>query len=434
MREGGQKIRSPGKHHQEGAQNVSSFEYRNGRLFVENMPVEEIVEKEGSPLYIYSKSALIERVRAYREAFAAHPTLVAYAMKANGNLAILSLLAKEGAGIDVVSGGELFRARKAGVPAEKIVFAGVGKSREEIAYALKEKILMFNVESQDELDHISEVAVSLGTQAPVALRVNPDVDPKTHPYISTGMKKSKFGIPVERAVAEYQRASTLPGIKIVGIHQHIGSQLTEIAPFRDAFDRLLAFHAELSRAGIKVTHLDLGGGLGIRYRSEEPPSPADLAALVLPRVRDLGVTLVLEPGRSIVGNAGILVTRVLYRKNTAVKSFVIGDAGMNDLLRPSLYGAHHDLLPVRETKGETIKGDLVGPICETGDFLATDREMPDFAAGDLIAVMSAGAYGFSMASNYNARPRPAEILVDGSSYRVVRDRESFEDLIRGERV
>jgi len=413
---------------------VSSFEYRNGRLFVENLPVEEIVEKEGSPLYIYSKKALVERIRAYREAFAAHPTLVAYAMKANGNLAILSLLAKEGAGIDVVSGGELFRARKAGVPADKIVFAGVGKSREEIAYALKEKILMFNVESQDELDHISEVAVALGTQAPVALRVNPDVDPKTHPYISTGMKKSKFGIPVERAVAEYQRASTLPGIKIVGIHQHIGSQLTEIAPFRDAFDRLLAFHGELSRAGIKVTHLDLGGGLGIRYRSEEPPSPADLAALVLPRVKDLGVTLVLEPGRSIVGNAGILVTRVLYRKNTAVKSFVIGDAGMNDLLRPSLYGAHHDLLPVKETKGETIKGDLVGPICETGDFLATDREMPDFAAGDLIAVMSAGAYGFSMASNYNARPRPAEILVDGSSYRVVRDRESFEDLIRGERV
>ena len=413
---------------------MSSFEYKNGRLFVENLPVEEIVEKEGSPLYIYSKNALVERIRAYREAFAGHPTLVAYAMKANGNLAILSLLAKEGAGIDVVSGGELFRARKAGVPADKIVFAGVGKSREEIAYALKEKILMFNVESQDELDHISEVAVALGTQAPVALRVNPDVDPKTHPYISTGMKKSKFGIPVEREVAEYQRAPTLPGIKIVGIHQHIGSQLTEIAPFRDAFDRLLAFHGELSRAGIKVTHLDLGGGLGIRYRSEEPPSPADLAALVLPRVKDLGVTLVLEPGRSIVGNAGILVTRVLYRKNTAVKSFVIGDAGMNDLLRPSLYGAHHDLLPVKETKGETIKGDLVGPICETGDFLATDREMPDFAAGDLIAVMSAGAYGFSMASNYNARPRPAEILVDGSSYRVVRDRESFEDLIRGERV
>ena len=413
---------------------MSSFDYKKGRLFVEGLPVEEIVEKEGSPLYIYSKKALVERIRAYREAFAAHPTLVAYAMKANGNLAILSLLAKEGAGIDVVSGGELFRARKAGVPAEKIVFAGVGKSREEIAYALKEKILMFNVESQDELDHISEVAVALGTQAPVALRVNPDVDPKTHPYISTGMKKSKFGIPVERAVAEYQRASTIPGIKIVGIHQHIGSQLTEIAPFRDAFDRLLAFHGELSRAGIKVTHLDLGGGLGIRYRSEEPPSPADLAALVLPRVRDLGVTLVLEPGRSIVGNAGILVTRVLYRKNTAVKSFVIGDAGMNDLLRPSLYGAHHDLLPVKEMKGEMIKGDLVGPICETGDFLATDREMPDFAAGDLIAVMSAGAYGFSMASNYNARPRPAEILVDGSSYRVVRDRESFEDLIRGERV
>ena len=413
---------------------MSSFHYQNGRLFVENLPVEEIVEKEGSPLYIYSKNALVERIRSYREAFASQPTLVAYAMKANGNLAILSLLAKEGAGIDVVSGGELFRARKAGVPGEKIVFAGVGKSREEIAYALREKILMFNIESQDELDHISQVAVEMGTQAPVALRVNPDVDPKTHPYISTGMKKSKFGIPVERAVAEYQRASKLPGIKIVGIHQHIGSQLTEISPFRDAFDRLLAFHAELSKAGVRVTHLDLGGGLGIRYRSEEPPTPADLAALVLPRVKDLGVTLVLEPGRSIVGNAGILVTRVLYRKTTAVKSFVIGDAGMNDLLRPSLYGAHHDLLPVREKTGQTIKGDLVGPICETGDFLATDREMPDFVSGDLIAVMSAGAYGFSMASNYNARPRPAEVLVDSGSYRVVRDRESFEDLVRGERV
>ncbi|MGC8501074.1 MAG: diaminopimelate decarboxylase [Leptospirillia bacterium] len=413
---------------------MSPFQYQNGRLFVENLPVEEIVEKEGSPLYIYSKKALVERIRSYRDAFASQPTLVAYAMKANGNLAILSLLAKEGAGIDVVSGGELFRARKAGIPGEKIVFAGVGKSREEIAYALREKILMFNIESQDELDHISQVALEMGTQAPVALRVNPDVDPKTHPYISTGMKKSKFGIPVERAVAEYQRASKLPGIKIVGIHQHIGSQLTEISPFRDAFDRLLAFHSELSGAGVRVTHLDLGGGLGIRYRSEEPPTPADLAALVLPRVKDLGVTLVLEPGRSIVGNAGILVTRVLYRKTTAVKSFVIGDAGMNDLLRPSLYGAHHDLLPVREKKGETIKGDLVGPICETGDFLATDREMPDFVSGDLIAVMSAGAYGFSMASNYNARPRPAEVLVDGGSYRVVRDRESFEDLVRGERV
>ncbi len=413
---------------------MSSFQYQDGRLYVENLPVEEIVEKEGSPLYIYSKKALVERIRSYRDAFASQPTLVAYAMKANGNLAILSLLAKEGAGIDVVSGGELFRARKAGIPGEKIVFAGVGKSREEIAYALREKILMFNIESQDELDHISQVALEMGTQAPVALRVNPDVDPKTHPYISTGMKKSKFGIPVERAVAEYQRASKLPGIKIVGIHQHIGSQLTEISPFRDAFDRLLAFHSELSGAGVRVTHLDLGGGLGIRYRSEEPPTPADLAALVLPRVKDLGVTLVLEPGRSIVGNAGILVTRVLYRKTTAVKSFVIGDAGMNDLLRPSLYGAHHDLLPVREKKGETIKGDLVGPICETGDFLATDREMPDYVSGDLIAVMSAGAYGFSMASNYNARPRPAEVLVDGGSYRVVRDRESFEDLVRGERV
>ena len=311
---------------------------------------------------------------------------------------------------------------------------GWEKTEEEIAFALKEKILMFNVESQAELDHISAVAVRLGTKAPVALRVNPDVDPKTHPYISTGMKKSKFGIPVELAVAEYQRASTLPGINIVGIHQHIGSQLTEIAPFRDAFDRLLAFYEELGKAGIRVTHLDLGGGLGIRYRNEAPPTPKDLADLVLPRIKDLDVTVVLEPGRSIVGNAGILVTRVLYRKQTAVKTFFIADAGMNDLLRPSLYGAHHDLLPVVDKNRTLVKGDLVGPICETGDFLATDREMPEFDAGDLIAVMSAGAYGFSMASNYNARPRPAEVLVDGDHYTVIRERETFEDMIRGERV
>jgi diaminopimelate decarboxylase len=400
---------------------------------VEKMRVQDIVEKEGSPLYIYSREALVERMTAYQEAFREHRTLVAYAMKANGNLGILSLLGAMGAGIDVVSGGELFRARKAGIPGDRIVFAGVGKTEEEIAYALSEKILMFNVESQAELDRINAVAVRLGTRAPVALRVNPDVDPKTHPYISTGMKKSKFGIPVELAVAEYQRASTLPGIKIVGVHQHIGSQLTEISPFRDAFDRLLAFYEELRNVGIKVTHLDLGGGLGIRYRNEAPPTPKDLAGLVLPRIRNLDVTIVLEPGRSIVGNAGILVTRVLYRKQTAVKTFFIADAGMNDLLRPALYGAHHDLLPVVDRKGPSVKGDLVGPICETGDFLATDREMPEFEAGDLIAVMSAGAYGFSMASNYNARPRPAEILVDGDHYTVIRERESFEDMIRGER-
>ncbi len=410
------------------------FHYQNKTLMVENISVEEIVAKEGSPLYIYSRKALVDQIHAYREAFSSHPTLVAYAMKANGNLAILSLLGRHGAGIDVVSGGELFRARRAGISPDRIVFAGVGKTEEEIAYALKEGILMFNVESQAELDHISQIAVRMKKKAPVALRVNPDVDPKTHPYISTGMKKSKFGIPVEAAVAEYQRASTLPGIRIVGIHQHIGSQLTEISPFRDSFDRLLAFYEELRQAGIQVTHLDLGGGLGIRYRNEAPPTPKDLADLVLPRVKDLGVTLVLEPGRSIVGNAGVLVTRVLYRKQTAVKTFFIGDAGMNDLLRPALYGAHHDLLPVVRKDRPEVKGDLVGPICESGDFLATDREMPEFAAGDLIAVMSAGAYGFSMASNYNARPRPAEVLVDGDTYRVVRDRETFEDLVRGERI
>lgn len=413
---------------------LNGFEYRGNELFVENVPVRKIVESMGSPVYIYSEKALRDSLSAYQEAFSGHRTIIAYAMKANGNLKILSLLGNMGAGADVVSGGELFRARTAGIPVEKIVFAGVGKTDPEMREALDAGILMFNIESSMELDRLSRVAVSMGKTAPVALRVNPDVDPKTHPYISTGLKKSKFGIPMDQALEEYKKAASLPGIRIVGIHQHIGSQLTEISPFRDAFDRMVAFARLLKENGIKVSWMDLGGGLGIRYDNEKPPTPKEISHEILSRMKGLDAGVILEPGRSIVGNAGMLVTRVQYLKETAVKMFYIADAGMNDLIRPSLYGAFHDLWPVEKRTGKGRKGDLVGPVCETGDFLVQDRELPPVEPGDLLAVMSAGAYGFAMASNYNARPRPAEILVSGDRFSVIRARESYQDLIRGEGI
>lgn len=413
---------------------LNGFGYVGNELFVERVPVREIVQTVGSPAYIYSEKALMDSFRSYQEAFAGHRSVIAYAMKANGNLQILSLLANAGAGSDVVSGGELFRSRRSGVPSNRIVFAGVGKTESEMCEALQEEILMFNVESPMELDMLSRLATSMGKTAPVALRVNPDVDPKTHPYISTGLKKSKFGIPVEQALAEYQRASSLPGIKVVGIHQHIGSQLTQLSPFQDAFDKIVEFAHLLKKNGILVSWLDIGGGLGIRYGEEKPPTPADISREILSRLSGLDVGIILEPGRSIVGNAGILVTQVLYMKETSVKMFYIGDAGMNDLLRPSLYGAYHDLWPVVRRDGEGRKGDLVGPVCETGDFLVQDRILPPVEQGDLLAVMSAGAYGFAMSSNYNARPRPVEVLVSGESFSVIRARETYEDMIRGESI
>ena len=401
---------------------------------MEDVPVRKIVSSVDSPVYIYSEKALREAYSSYQEAFQSHRTMIAYAMKANGNLQILSMLGKMGSGADVVSGGELFRARRAGIPSDRIVFAGVGKTEGEMREAIDAGILMFNVESSMELDRLSRVASSMGKVAPVALRVNPDVDPKTHPYISTGMKKSKFGIPVDQALEEYRRAARLPGIRIVGIHQHIGSQLTEISPFRDAFDRMVAFARLLKENGIEVSWLDVGGGLGIRYGNEKPPTPREVAHEILSRLEGLNVGIILEPGRSIVGNAGILVTEVQYLKETSVKMFYIADAGMNDLIRPSLYGAFHDLWPVIKKPGNGKKGDLVGPVCETGDFLVQDRELPPVEPGDLLAVMSAGAYGFAMASNYNARPRPAEVLVSGDRFSVIRARETYEDLIRGEGI
>ena len=409
------------------------FDFRNGELHCESTPLRMIADAVGTPTYVYSQATLLENYRAYAAAFGGHPHVIAYAIKANANLGILAVLAREGAGADVVSGGELFRALKAGVPPRKIVFAGVGKNREEMRDALKSDILMFNVESVGELALLDRVAQELGVRAPVALRVNPDVDPDTHPYISTGLRSSKFGIPIAHALSEYDKAHRLAGIEVVGVHMHIGSQLINVNPIRDAVARVVELVRTLQSRGIPIRLLDVGGGLGIRYRDEEPASPRDLAEAVLPAAGQLGVTLILEPGRSMVGNAGLLLTRVLYNKETGDRRFMVVDAAMNDLIRPSLYDAYHEVLPVRESRGRPqLTVDVVGPICESGDFLAKDRALPQLDEGDLLAVMSAGAYGFAMASNYNARPRAAEVLVDGSRYSIVRRRESYEDLIAGE--
>ncbi|MDA8155720.1 MAG: diaminopimelate decarboxylase [Actinomycetota bacterium] len=409
------------------------FSYKHGELYAEGIPLAELAAKFGTPLYIYSAKTLRRHFTAYEKAFGAVPHIVCFAMKANSNSGVLSTLAHEGSGADIVSGGELFRALKAGIPAGKIVYAGVGKTEDEIKLALKNRILMFNVESEDELEEIDRVAGLMRVKAPVALRVNPDVDPRTHPYISTGMKKYKFGIPVKEALPAYKAAARMKNISVVGIQKHIGSQLTELEPFEDSLNRLLALLDLLEGKGMKLKYLDIGGGLGIRYTEDEnPPAPAELAKVVLPLIKGRDVTLIVEPGRSIVGNAGVLVTKCLYRKSSGVKDFVIVDAGMNDLVRPSLYGAHHDILPVRKAKRPLEKVDVVGPVCESGDFLARDRQLPATARGELLAVMSAGAYGFTMGSNYNSRPRPAEVLVDGDEYRLVRKRETYRDLTRGE--
>lgn len=413
---------------------MHEFRYRNQELYCEQVPISAVAEKVGTPFYLYSHQTLLNHYRAYDAAFSAMPHIVAYAVKANANLAILRLFAKEGSGADIVSGGELFRALKAGIAPQKMVFAGVGKSREEIREALKSDILLFNVESSQELALINEVAAQIKSRARVALRVNPHIDPKTHPYISTGLKKSKFGISIKQAVEEYKTARTLKHIEMVGVHTHIGSQLTQIKPFVEALERILELTEQIQDMGIPIKYLDIGGGLGITYSAEEPPHPKDLAEAVLPLLKGKGYTLILEPGRVLVGNAGALITRVLYTKASEEKQFVIVDAGMNDLIRPSLYEAYHEIQPVlRQNRPERVV-DVVGPICESGDFLAKERSLPECHSGELLAVMSAGAYGFSMASNYNARPRAPEVLVHGDRYEVIRERESLEDLTRGERI
>ena len=410
------------------------FQHHGDDLYCEEVPVARIAEAVGTPVYIYSHATLTRHFQVLDEAFSYVPHLICFALKANANLAVLKLFAGLGGGLDVVSGGELYRGLAAGVPPERIVYAGVGKTREEIAYALKSGILMFNVESDQELHRISEIAVELKRTARIALRVNPDVDPKTHPYIATGLKQSKFGIDIERAIEEYEAAKTLPALEVVGIHQHIGSQITKIQPFVDSLTRTVGLVRQLREQGTDIRYIDIGGGLGITYHDETPPLPLEFAQALIGVIRDLGATVILEPGRVLVGNAGILVTRVLYTKQQPVKNFVVVDAGMNDLARPSLYGSYHAIWRVHRVSGrDEVTVDVVGPICESGDFLAKDRKLPRFEPGELMAVMSAGAYGHTMSSNYNARPRAPEVMVRGNEFHVVRERETYADLIRGER-
>ncbi|HAS52328.1 MAG TPA: diaminopimelate decarboxylase [Gammaproteobacteria bacterium] len=413
---------------------MDHFEYRNARLYAEDVPVADIAAAVSTPCYIYSRATLERHWRAFDQAFGAHPHLVCYAVKANSNLAVLNLLARLGSGFDIVSSGELERVLVAGGDPGRGLFSGVGKRRDELERALAVGIRCFNVESEAELELLEQVAVARGQRAPVSLRINPDVDAQTHPYISTGLKQNKFGIDPERALALYERAAASSHLHVVGVDCHIGSQLTQVAPFVDALDRVLALTARLETLGIHLRHLDLGGGLGIRYRDEEPPQPADHAAALMERLRGLPYEILIEPGRAIVGNAGILVTRVELLKPGAEKHFAVVDAAMNDLLRPALYSAWQAIIPVEpRSEGEMHCYDVVGPICETGDFLGKDRKL-NIQPGDLLAVRSAGAYGFVMSSNYNSRPRVAEVMVDGDQFHTIRRRETVAELYAGETV
>ena len=414
------------------------FDYRGGVLHAEDVSVARLAAEVGTPFYCYSTATLERHYRVLADAFRGQNALICYAMKANSNQAVLATMARMGAGMDVVSEGELRRARAAGVPAEKIIFAGVGKTRQEMAYALGEGILGFNVESEPELEALSEVAASLGVEARIALRVNPDVDARTHAKIATGKYENKFGIPYLDAVRLYAEARRLPGIHAAGIHMHIGSQITELTPFRSAFRLMRDLVLELRREGHDISHVDLGGGLGVPYRASEPPPPHpdEYAAAIKAALGDLAVDLVLEPGRMIVGNAGILVSRVVYVKQGVDRVFTIVDAAMNDLIRPTLYDAHHDIIPVEEALDRVppVVQDVVGPVCETGDYLALGRMLAPFKAGDLLAVMTAGAYGAVMSSTYNTRPLVPEVLVSGNRYAIVRPRPSLDELIGLDRV
>lgn len=411
---------------------MDHFEYRNGRLYAEAVPLSRIAEALGTPTYVYSRATLERHWRAFDTAFGTHPHLICYAVKANSNLAVLNLLARLGSGFDIVSGGELERVLRAGGDPGRVVFSGVGKRVEEMRRALEVGIRCFNVESESELERLDRVAGELGRVAPVSLRVNPDVDADTHPYIATGLKENKFGIDIARAVEVYRRAVRLPNLRVVGIDCHIGSQLTGLAPFLDALDRVLALAQRLEAAGIPIHHLDLGGGLGVRYRNETPPRPDEYVQALFERLGGRKYEILLEPGRAIAANAGVLLTRVEYLKTSEHKNFAVVDAAMNDLMRPALYEAWQEILPVEtRTDAEPRLYDVVGPVCETGDFLGKARELA-LREGDLLAVRSAGAYGFSMSSNYNTRPRAAEVMVDGDRWHVVRRRESLEQLMAGE--
>ncbi len=414
---------------------MDHFEYKDNQLYCEAVSVEEVAHQVGTPFYLYSSATLTSHFKRFDSVFTDIPQITCFAVKACSNLAILRLFARLGGGADIVSGGELFRALRAGIDPQKIIYSGVGKSRDELVYGLESSILMFNVESAQELERLQDVAAEMGVVAPVSLRINPDVDPKTHAYISTGLAENKFGIAVEEAEEIYGRAAAMSHIEIKGVSCHIGSQLTEVSPFVEALRKVRAFVDRLAGRGISISYLDLGGGVGIRYQDEEPPELEEYSRALSREMAGLDCTLILEPGRVIVGNGGIMVTRVQYTKRNKAKNFVIVDAAMNDLTRPSLYGAFHDIRAV--DKGRTRNrevADMVGPICETGDFLARDRELPKFKSGDLVAVMSAGAYGFTMSSNYNSRPRVAEVLVNGEEFHVIRERETFESLIAGEKI
>jgi diaminopimelate decarboxylase len=413
---------------------MNYFHYRNGQLFAEDVAVKEIADRVGTPAYIYSARTLRRHFRVISDAFEGTNTIICFAMKALSNLSILKLFNDLGAGFDIVSVGELMRCLKVGADPAKIVFSGVGKTDSEIEAAINADILMINVESRPELHRVSEVASRLRRSARVSLRVNPDLDPGTHPHISTGHRDSKFGIPLSQVREYYAEARRLPGLELAGLSTHIGSQITETSPFIEAAQKVAAIVRDLRVDGIPLNYLDLGGGLGIPYQ-EEPPEPVEYATALLGPLRELGVKIIIEPGRVLVGNAGILVTRVLYVKETDVKRFVVVDGAMNDLIRPVLYEAYHEIRPVEQRAQASLQtADVVGPVCESGDFFAREREVPELRAGELLSIMSAGAYGFVMASNYNSRPRAPEVIVDGARFHVVRERESFDDLVRGERI
>ncbi len=412
---------------------MNHFRRRAGELYCEDVPLEAIAAQAGTPAYVYSTATLRRHARVMRAPFAGREHLVCFSVKACSNLAILSLLREEGLGFDIVSGGELYRTLEAGADPKSVVFSGVGKTAREMAEALDAGILLFNVESEAELRLLDRIAGQKRRRAPVSLRINPDVDPRTHPYIATGLKRSKFGIPRSRAREAYRLARALPHLDVVGLDCHVGSQLIEVAPFVEAVRELRSLIDELVDDGAALRYLDLGGGLGISYRDERPPLPMTYGRALCDALEGLDLTLLLEPGRVLAGNAAVLLTRVLFRKDADEKRFVVTDAAMNDLLRPALYGAYHEIAPVQRPRRRRETVDVVGPVCESGDFLAQDRELPAVEAGELVVIHSAGAYGFSMASNYNSRPRPPEVLVDGDRFRIVRERESYRDLVRGER-
>lgn len=409
------------------------FSYQGGTLCAEKVPLTEIAKQFGTPVYVYSRAAIEQGFRAFSDACAGRDVLVCYSVKANSNLAVLNLLARLGSGFDIVSGGELARVLAAGGRADKTVFSGVGKSEGELRAALEAGVHCFNVESEAELDRLAAIATTMGRTAPVSLRVNPNVDPRTHPYIATGLRESKFGVAYDDALPLYCKAAKLSGIRVIGIDVHIGSQITDVEPFVAALDKVLEFVDALEGTGVHLEHMDLGGGLGIRYRDENPPEAKDYLGRLFERLGRRKIRVLFEPGRSLVGNTGLLLTRVEYLKHSPARNFAVVDAGMNDLVRPALYDAWHEVLPVARREAGTRRYDVVGPVCESADFIAKDRALT-VAAGDLLAIMSAGAYGMAMSSNYNSRPRPPEIIVDGSSSRLVRERETVTSLFASERL